>query len=196
MKFASKYISPIFITLFWFLLGGAFILIFDLAVALVYESLAIWNNELFPTPSPISEVEAYRAVRSALTVVTIIITVITSTSFAKRFDNKRFEYLIVKTEGFYTVPERTVLYFKEFWLSDVVASSIAPILLILPVYLVPVEYLAPFYPVFWCGARMLPYFGLFEAIIYVVLISILSRFILIPSTLTAWRVNWLTGSIE
>lgn len=196
MKFASKYISPIFITLFWFLLGGAFILFFDLAVGLVYESLSIWNHDLFPTPSPISEVEAYRALQSALTIVTIIFTVITSTSFAKRFDNKRFEYLIVQTEGFYTVPERTVLYFKEFWLSDVIASSISPILLILPVYLVPEEYLAPFYPVFWCGARMLPYFGLFEALIYVILISILSRFILIPPTLTAWRANWLTGSIE
>ena len=145
MKFASKYISPIFITLFWFLLGGAFILFFDLAVGLVYESLSIWNHDLFPTPSPISEVEAYRALQSALTIVTIIFTVITSTSFAKRFDNKRFEYLIVQTEGFYTVPERTVLYFKEFWLSDVIASSISPILLILPVYLVPEEYLGAFY---------------------------------------------------
>ena len=196
MKFTSKYISPIFITLFWFLLGGAFILFFDLAVGLVYESLSIWNHDLFPTPSPISEVEAYRALQSALTIVTVIFTVITSTSFAKRFDNKRFEYLIVQTEGFYTVPERTVLYFKEFWLTDVIASSISPILLILPVYLVPEEYLAPFYPIFWCGARMLPYFGIFEALIYVIPISILSRFILIPPTLTAWRANWLTGSIE
>lgn len=196
MKPIPKYLIPPFITLFMFLLGGAFILIIDLIVPIAYDYLSYNFPETFGKPSPISDKEAYDALHATLTVITVAINIFIITKISMRLDNKRFEELTARTEGLFRIPETSVWYARTYWVSDVITSSFAPLLLILPAYLVPSEYIAPYYPILWCGGRMLPYFDLTQCILIILPMSIAMRFLMIPGTLTAWRASWLTGSID
>ena len=196
VKTFQKYVFPPFITLFFFLLGGAFILILDIIVPISYDYLAMKFPGMLDKPNSISDPEAYEAFRATMTSIGIIINIFIITNLSMRFDNKRFEYIIVKTEGLYKVPELTKEYLPEFWLADVINSSFAALLLTIPPYFIPPDYLGFFSFPLWCGARLVPYMSLIEALMLTVATSILTRFIQIPLILRGWRARWLTGDID
>jgi hypothetical protein len=196
MKIFSKYVFPPLITLFFFLLGGAFILILDIIVPIGYDYLAMKFPGMLDKPSSISDPEAYEAFRAAITSVGIIINIFIISNLSMRFDNKRFEHIIVKTEGLYKIPEMTREYVKDFWLSDVINASIAPILLTVSAYLIPSDYIGFFSIPLWCGARLIPFMSLLDALVLLIGVSIITRFIQIPAILRSWRGRWLTGDID
>ena len=196
MKFANKYIFPPFLTLFFFLLGGAIILVVDLVLPPVYDYLCYVLPDLFSRPNIIDEPERYESTQRGIAAMTVAVTTFIATAFAMRMDNKRFEHLTKLTEGMYTIPETTLWYVKSFWISDVVASVASPLLLVLPAYLVPMKYVSSFLPILWCGGRLVDLFSLAEALVISIGFSLGSRLILIPSTLNAWRTSWLSGSVD
>ena len=196
MKIFSKYVFPPFITLFFFLLGGAFILVLDIAVPILYDYLAMKFPGVLDKPNALGDPEAYKAFNAALTSVGIIINVFIATNLSMRCDNKRFEYIIVKTEGLYKIPEMTKEYVETFWLADIINASVVPMLLTIPPYFIPEEYLGLFSFPLWCGARLVPYMSLLDALVMIISASIVLRFIQIPGILRSWRARWLTGDID
>ena len=196
VKAFQKYIFPPFITLFFFLLGGAFILILDIIVPISYDYLAMKFPGMLDKPHPFDEPEAYKAFNAAITSVGIIINIFIATNLSMRCDNKRFEYIIVKTEGLYKIPEMTKEYIETFWLTDIINAAVVPLLLTIPAYLIPEEYMMiPSFPL-WCGARLTPYMSVIDASLITVGASIVMRFIQIPGILRTWRARWLTGDID
>ena len=196
MRFGYKYLYPPLLTLFWFLLGGAIVLICDIATSLGYSFLCEALPELFTRPTPISEAEEYERMLTSLAMWTLTLTTLIVTYFSMRLDNKRFEHLIVLTEGLYSIPERTLWHLRSFWLSDIIAASLAPALLTFPVYIIPEPYIDFLSPIFWCGERLAPHFELWRALVISIGTSLLARLILLPSVLRAWRASWLSGSID
>ena len=196
MKFSNKYVFPPFLTLFFFLLGGAIILIVDLVIPPIYDYLCYILPDLFYRPNVIDEPEKYRETQMWISIVSMAVTTFIATAFSMRMDNKRFEYLTALTEGLYTIPKTTVWYIKSFCVSDIISAVISPLLLTLPAYLIPTKYVTNLLPALWCGGRLLGYVGIVEAAIITVATSLVSRFILIPSTLNAWRSGWLSGSVD
>ena len=196
MKLFQKYIFPPFITLFFFLLGGAFILILDIIVPIGFDYLAMKFPGMLEKPSSITEPEAYKEFNTMMTSIGIIINIFIATSLAMRCDNKRFEYIVVQTEGLYKIPEMTREYLKTFWTSDIINAVAAPLLLTIPAFFIPEDYLRFFSFPLWCGARLAPYMSLLDASVLIVGVSIVMRFLLIPSTLRIWRARWLTGDID
>lgn len=196
MKFKNKYLFPPCLTLFWFLIGAAVVLISDIVVYLCYDYLCEILPTIFTRPGVLSDPEGYERAQRALTATTVFLAVLPVTYFAMRLDNKRFEHLIVLTEGLYPIREKCVWYLKSFWLSDLIVSVLIPVALTLPVYLIPEKYVRYFTDVLWCGGRLFEYFGMWEGLFLIVGLSVFARLILIPAVLRAWRVNWMTGSIE
>ena len=196
MKFKNKYLFPPCLTLFWFLIGAAVVLISDIVVYLCYDYLCEILPTIFTRPGSLSDPEGYARVQRVLTATTVFLAVLPVTYFAMRLDNKRFEHLIVLTEGLYPIRERLVWHLKSFWLSDLIASTLIPVALTLPIYLINEKYVDYFTDVLWCGGRLSEYFGMWEGLILIVGLSLLARLILLPSVLRAWRVSWMTGSIE
>ena len=195
MKIFSKYVFPPFITLFFFLLGGAFILVLDIAVPILYDYLAMKFPGVLDKPNSLGDPEAYKAFNAALTSLGIIINVFIATNLSMRCDNKRFEYIVVLTEGLYSVPERLGWYLRTFWLTELISATAAPLLLTLPVYLIPEKYIHGILPALWCGGRLEPYFSIFPGTLIILAAAIVIRLCFIPSVLRGWRVSWLTGSI-
>lgn len=196
MKIINKYLFPPFLTLFFFLLGGVIILLVDLVLPPLYDYLCSVLPSVFTRPNVIDQPDEYLGVQRGIALTTVGITTLIATAFASRMDNKRFEYLTALTEGLYTIPETSVWYVKTFWLSDIISSVLSPLILVLPAYLIPMKYISSFLPVFWCGARLLDFFSVVEAAFIAVGISILSRLIMIPRTLRAWRASWLSGAVD
>lgn len=196
MRIGHKYIFPPFIALFFFLLGGAGVLIADIIVELAARGLAEWMPSLFARPNAIADPEGYESYLCSIELVTLTLTLLPVTYLSMRLDNKRFEHLIVLTEGLYTLPRALRWHLRSFWLSDIISASLPPILLTLPVFLVPEEYLSGILGVLWCGARLSPYFSAVWATVTVVAISLVMRLLLLPAVLRAWRASWLSGSVD
>ncbi|MBR2930900.1 MAG: hypothetical protein IKC32_06690 [Clostridia bacterium] len=195
MKILHKYVLPPLLGLLCFLFGAAIYPIAEPLVLIVFDYLVLNFPALFTRPSPISEPEAYLAMERGLRIVTVALITLVVTVFAMRLDNKRFEYLTRLTEGLYRIPERTVWYLKEFWITDLISAVFAPVVMVLVAYLVPYEYVAPVFPLIWCGGALYGYAELFPALAITVLISVVARLILIPSTLSAWRAAWISGDV-
>lgn len=196
MKFRKKYLFPPFLTLFWFALGGAIVLLVDIGVSLGYDYLCEILPGIFYRPGIVTDPEGHERVYRALTLTVLMLTVLPVTYFSMRLDNNRFEYLVTLTEGLYPIRERAVWHLKTFWLSDIIAASAAPVLLTLPVFFIPEDYSRFFLPIFWCGGRLSEFFGPVASVTVILLMSLSARIILLPSVLKAWRAGWLTGSID
>ncbi len=106
MKFRKKYLFPPFLTLFWFALGGALVLLVDIGVSLTYDYLCEIMPAIFYRPGPITDPEGYERVYRGLTLTVIALTVLPATYFSMRLDNNRFEYIVTLTEGLYPIRER------------------------------------------------------------------------------------------
>ena len=196
MRIVDKYVFPPFIMLFFTLLGGAGILVADIVVGLFAGWLSEALPEVFARPSFIDDPAGYERYGCILNLASVLITLLPVTYLSMRLDNKRFEYVVVETEGLYTIPERLGQHLSEFWLSELISASAAPLLLTLPVYLVPEKYITPLLPVLWCGARLLPYLGIIPGTLIIFTLSVAMRFAMEAPVLRAWRVSWLTGSID
>ena len=196
MKFGQKYVMPPFIALFWFALGGAAVLISDIIVSLLYD----YGTEILPSiflrPSPISEPELYERVQTVTTLSIIALTLWPMSYLAARLDNKRFEFTVKETEGLYRIGTRLKAHMRLFWLSDLISTALAAAIFTLPAYLIPEKYLDPFLPFLWCGGRLLGHFELVPALLIIISMSCIIRLLVTPSVLKAWRVGWLTGSID
>ena len=206
MTFKQRYVNPIIIYFLIYLFG---LLLFSIGVTVSRYAYAYMNYlipDVFPMFSPISEKEAYAKYLTLLDTTGIFIGMLLINNLSLRFDNAKFEYMIDKTDGKCTVSEGLRIYFKGLYSSEIISAVIFPLALIIPVYFIPDIQLTEIPIVnmlinsldllLWLGNAFIEHYNLTEAIFIGIMLSALSRALVIPSAINRWRGAWLSGSVE
>lgn len=196
MKFGYKYLLPSVIYLLIMLLGGFIQPLISYIVIPFYSFLHLSFPHTFPKPSSVLDPAGYENLQMLLWCVSAFIAILIITYISMRLDNKRFELIITRTDGLYRVHKMSLSVLKEFFVADLIPSVIVPIVYILPIYLIPEEYLWYLPNILWVGGGLSAWVMLPEALLFGILASVFCRFILIPRVLDVWRANWLTASVE
>ena len=205
MKFKRKYINPAVIYLVVYIFG---FVIFALGTAIARYSYAYLNHLLpsaFPIFSPVSEKDDYADYLKLLDIAGISIAILIINYIAMRFDNDKFEFIISKTDGQYTVVEGTEIYVREFAVSDIISAVLLPIVLTSVAYFIPND-LQTDTPIvnlligilnnfLWLGNTVESYFKIHVGIFLILVISVASRALLTTGILKRWRAAWLSGSM-
>ena len=116
-----------FVRYLLFYLAG--FIIFYLASYCVSAVLTLLSEELprlFTIENPIKDRDAYDNQQLNIAFISGIITLYIITSLAVKYDNDRFEYMVERTEGFYTLRHGGALYARRYILPDVIISIVVP----------------------------------------------------------------------
>lgn len=197
MKFAEKYVYPVFHYVAVFLFGIIPFEVLSLALRVIYGYLTGQMPEVFPDYSPVLDPEKYAEVLRTTDMLALALTMLVLTYIAMRMDNARFEYTVTPTGGLYRIPETYIRHLREFTLSDLIVSVAVPCAFVMAAYLLPsvvMNYGADI--VLWAGVRLAKYFDMPTALCYAAFISLGARLVLTPKILIDWRANWLASSVE
>ena len=108
-------------------------LAFEAAVAVVttvyYSILSPLMPSVFPTYNFVSHKDGYYRLCQALDLWAVLLIVLAVSLVLVLFDNERREYMIEKTDGFYTVSDGARMYFSRYCRDDVIAAATAPLLM-------------------------------------------------------------------
>ena len=92
-----------------------------------YSLLAEWLPSIFKELDPIYDRDGYAELQRVLNTVTAMLSLYTVTHLAVVYDNERFEHMISRTDGFYTLREGLSLYLPRYMATDAVAALSVPI---------------------------------------------------------------------
>jgi hypothetical protein len=194
MKFRHRYLSPVISYLIVYVFG---LLIFGFsteAVEWIYNYLNHLLPGVFPLYNPIYDPEAHARLNKSLTVVGLLVAFFLINFIALKLENKKYERIISLTDGQYLIKDGIKLYFKEFFISDVITAIVLPILIVVATYFIPDSALGYFGLMLfgWLGYNMRMLYGLIPAIIIVATFSFAGRMLAIPLTVKSWRAAWLS----
>lgn len=197
MKATKRFIESPIIYLFLYLLLPAIYTVVALFVNTIYGVLTINLPEYFKYYSIITEPEEYATCQATLAAITIFISLYLAQKFYFFLDNGRFEYMIVKTEGMYTMSEGLVLYYKSFLLDDIVTCILTSALLYFPALFIP-EAIRKygFDLLFYPANIMREHFGDVLGFVVLALLATFARLFESINAVKSYRANWLSGSIE
>ena len=194
MKLRHRYFSPVIIYLVVYIFG---LFIFGLCCEIaewIYTYLNHLMPSTFPLYNPIYDPEAYDELNKNITVIGMFLALFLINFIALRLDNKKYERIISLTDGQYLVKDGIRLYFKEFFISDIIASVILPVLIATGTYFIPDKALGYFALILpsWLGYNMRLLYGLIPSIFIVAGFSFVGRMLAIPLTVKSWRAAWLS----
>ena len=194
MKLRHRYLSPVIIYLIVYIFG---LFIFGLCCEIaewIYTYLNHLMPSTFPLYNPIYDPEAYAKLNKALTVIGLFITFFFINFIALKLENKKYERIISLTDGQYLIVDGVKLYFKEFFISDIMTALVLPVLITLATYFIPDSALGYFGLILigWLGYNMSLLYGLIPSLIIVALFSFSGRILAIPLTVKSWRAAWLS----
>lgn len=197
MTFTKKYVYPTIMYFAFFLLGSVIVLICSFVCTTMYDYLVYVAPDIFPSYSPISQPQEYRMLTICIELATVFLTLIAVSYIALRLDNNKFEHITRKTEGFYTIPHALADYLREFWIADIISTTVAPAVLTATYFLIPREFMNAIYDgLLWSGSRLGEYFSVATSVVIALTVSLLARLAILPHTLKVWRANWLTCAVE
>ena len=98
-----KYVSGFVRYLLFYLAGFLIFYLMRYCVSAVLTMLSEELPKLFVIENPIKDREAYDNQQLNLAFISGIITLYIVTNLAVKYDNERFEHVVEKTEGFYTL---------------------------------------------------------------------------------------------
>ncbi len=197
MSLKNKYLGTPIIYLLLFIFAA---IAYMLAGYLVQGAFGLLCEEMpsvFKSASFVSDPEGYERQTKILIALTTVLALFLINYISLLLDNKRMEHIAKATEGKYTIKEGLAFYYRNFALSDILTSVIAPALLSVPVYFIPENWLdyGLRFPIYMelelCGA-----FGFFRGVIILIAVSIISRAASVPIVLSRWRAAWLSGTAE
>ena len=146
MKRKHKYLNPIGAFMVVYLFGY---FLFNLSKTIV-SSIYSYLNYLFPGTFKVYNVihhpDQYAKLEKTLSLVSIFVVLFLINYIALRLENKKYERIISLTEGQYLLKDGITLYFKEFFISDIITSAIIPCVLVIPA--------------FFISDKLMEYFGL------------------------------------
>ena len=194
MKLRHKFLNPIAVYFIVYVFG-LWLLGFSLeAVEWVYAYLNHLMPETFPLYNPIYDPEAHARLNRILTVIGMFAVLFLINFISLKVDNKKYERIIILTDGQYLIHEGVRLYFKEFWISDIISALILPALLVIPPYFIPENVLGKFGLIVftWLGYHMSKLYSLIPAIFIVAIFSFVGRLLAIRGAVKSWRAAWLS----
>jgi hypothetical protein len=194
VKIRHRYISPIITFLIVYIFG---LWIQGVSTVIVNGAYTYLNHLLpgvFPVYNVIYEQQAYEQLQKRLTVVCIFLTLFFINLIAMKIDNKKYERMIVLTDGQYLIKDGVKLYLSEFFKSDLIVSALVPALLVIPSYYLSqkaMEYFGLIIPT-WLGYTLKQSFGIVKAVTMASLFSFIGRMLSIPTSVKSWRASWLS----
>lgn len=197
MGFVRKYVAPAGIYILLFLAGYITTYITRYIPGIVYDYLNYHFPTVFVSYSPISEAEDYKRVQMWLMIGAVALSILIVGYIALRLDNKRYEHIIRKTEGFFTLPCGLAMWARNYLVPDIVVTALVPLLFAIPPYFFPEQWMDMGLAIpFWAADMLSPYMGIVGCCVTLSLSSVLARLLVIPHTLAAWRASWLTVSVD
>lgn len=88
---------------------------------------ADWLPSVFRVLDPIYDREGYAELERILDLITAALSLYTVTYLATVYDNERFEHMISRTDGFYTVHEGLSLYLPRYAVPDLISAVSVPL---------------------------------------------------------------------
>lgn len=194
MKKKYKYLNPVILFLCVFIFG-LFILGFSsVIVKWGYAYLSHLFPSVFPTYNQVHAPESYKRLEWIKGFISIFLSLIIINFISLRLDNKKYERIALLTEGQYLIKDGIKLYFKEFFKSDLIVSTVIPAVFVIPAYLLSEDSLGYFGLIFWnwLGYSFSSLMSVFPAMLLAATFSFIGRMMAIPHCLKAWRSSWLT----
>lgn len=206
MSFKRKYLNPVILYLLVYIFGFVFLSVGTMLARYAYAYMNYLFPKIFPIFSAVSEKESYEKYLTLLGSMGILISIWLINYFALRLDNAKFELMINRTDGQYTLAEGLPIFIREFGVSELIAAMLLPAILCIPPYFIP-DFGVQSVPVvgflilllenlLWLGYACREHFSLFHGVLLVIIFSLVSRASLIPGALKKWRASWLSGAIE
>ena len=197
MKATKKYIESPIIYLFAYLFLPVIYTFASLFVNTVYGTLTINLPEYFKYYSVITEPVEYAVSEAILASVALFLSLYFVQKIYFFLDNGRFEYMIVKTEGMYTMTDGLRLYYRSFWLDDILTCVLTSAVLYFPTIYIPENVMKYgldliFYP----ANIMRGHFGDTVGFVILILMATFTRLAEAINAVKSYRANWLSGSIE
>ena len=194
MKFRHKYLNPIVLYICVFVFG---LFILGASGSVVDWIYAYFNHlfpETFPIYNQIYDIETYNKLERIKDIWSVFLSLVVINLIALRIDNKKYERLVSLTDGEYLIWDGIKLYFKEFFISDLIVSVLIPAVLVVPAFFLTEDVLSYFGLIFWnwLGYNMKSLLNLFPAILVSAAFSFIGRMLAIPICVKAWRGAWMT----
>ena len=158
----------------------------------MFEILRTTFPHAFPSYNPVTEKEAYLALKESADLISAIITVILAPIVAVTFDNTRSEAVLSKTDGFYRIGDCLSLYTSEFFIPDLISSLAVPMpFIILSCFSFPERAADIINPVNATTIAFTDKLGVIFGGMLILAISLLARLPAAISGLKRWRGIWL-----
>ena len=132
-----RYIKASAFALGLWVIGFALLPIFEFFMNVCYRALAEWLPGVFPVYNYVTEHESYLKLESELLLIISAMVLAAMSYLSVRFDNERYEYMITRTDGMYTIKDGARIYYERYFKSDIVTSFIVPLPLTIIVYFLP-----------------------------------------------------------
>lgn len=108
-------------------LGFAVFYVVRALTDVVYGILSDKIPEAFPTYNPLTDKAELSSLEETLAFISAVVTVFVLTLLSVKYDNERFEFIISKTDGFYTLGEGAKIYAKNYLFADILTSITVPV---------------------------------------------------------------------
>ena len=179
-----------------FLLGFIATELTVIVIKAIYSELNRISAVRFPIYSIVTEKDSYMAQELSFNFFAAAISIFIINYIAIAFDNEKMEYIINKTDGFYTVANGARLYFGSYLFCDIAVGITAVVpTLILSTFDLP-EKLARLdtYHRIICAIPIAftDKFGFIPGAVILIALSVISRVAVVFSCLRRWRALWLS----
>jgi hypothetical protein len=172
-------------------------------LGIVFNLLCKWFPTIFRIYSIITEKAAYERQQLLISVIALAFSVFITVFLAVAFDNGKNEFLISKTEGFYTLKGGFSVYKSKFLTFDILLSFSIPSILY-ALSFIPIDFpagklsvLEKYLTLFFVPYTSLSeYFGIVPGEIILIFICVAALFPAIFSGLKRWRASWLSDFDE
>ena len=124
----KKYVLSFTRYLLFYALGFLVFFITGYFIRAFHELLCQWFPTVFTAYDPIYDRENYERQSELLGLIEALISLYTLTHLAAVYDNERFEYMIGKTDGFYTLKEGLAVFIPRYIAVDLFTALGVPAL--------------------------------------------------------------------
>ena len=196
MSIKHKYGEPVLIFLAVYLFHYVICQCGEMLFIYSYTYISEIIPSLVKTVNPINTPDEYEIYLKGIATAGAFVGLFIMNYVALRLDNGKFERVITKTDGQYTMRDGLKLYFDEFFISDVIASSIIIGPFVCGAYFIPEKLLDKgLIFLFRIGVSLIEFYGIVGSVAIAILFSLLTRLISVCLVLRTWRALWLSGSV-
>ena len=125
----KRYAASFLRYLIFYSLGFLIFSLFGYFTRAFYDLLCEWFPSVFTSFGPIYDKNEYMEKQNALGLIGALLSLYTVTHLTTVYDNGRFEYMISRTDGFYTLGEGFSIYVKRYAAPDIISAVTVPALL-------------------------------------------------------------------